>query len=245
MDYKKHYDLLMETRRERNKISGAIYENHHIMPKSLGGSDDQSNMILLTPREHYIAHWLLWRIYRNKEMAFAFYCMIKMNKRTENITSSRAYEEAKSARREFIIENNKKYHTGKKISEKDKELTSQRFKNIPKSEEHRKKISDSNKGKPKSDQHREKLSLSLMGKHKWSDERKKSHSEKISGENSKTAKKVEQILDGITINTFTSCDSAWEYALSTLDQKVSKVTFWRRVRGHSELFGFHWKFKDE
>ncbi len=235
----------METRRGRDKISGAIYENHHIMPKSLGGSDDQSNMILLTPREHYIAHWLLWRIYRNKEMAFAFYCMVKMNKRTENVTSSRAYEEAKLARREFIIENNKKYHTGKKISEKDKELTSQRFKNIPKSDEHRKKISDSNKGKPKSDQHREKLSLSLIGKHKWSDERKKSHSEKVSGDNNKTAKKVEQILDGVIINTFISCDSAREYILSTLNQNVSKSTFWRRVRGHSELFGFNWKFKDE
>jgi hypothetical protein len=234
----------METRKGRTRIPDQLYEKHHILPKSLGGSNDPSNMVLLTPREHYIAHWLLWRIYGNKEMAFAFYCMTKMNKRTNKIISSRAYEEAKLARREFIVENNKKYHTGKKISEEAKELTSKLFKGVPKSIEHRKKISESHKGKIKTDEHRKKLSTSLIGKNRWSDERKKNHSEKVSGENSGIAKKVIQILDGSIVNTFVSCESAREYVLNTLNQDISKTTFWRRVIKEREAFGFYWKFVD-
>ena len=34
-------------------------ESHHIIPKSLGGSDDQINLVDLTAREHFICHWLL------------------------------------------------------------------------------------------------------------------------------------------------------------------------------------------
>jgi hypothetical protein len=36
-------------------------EMHHIVPRSLGGSDDKDNLIKLTPRQHYIAHWMLWK----------------------------------------------------------------------------------------------------------------------------------------------------------------------------------------
>ncbi len=36
-------------------------EVHHIVPRSLGGSDDADNLIKLTARQHYIAHWMLAR----------------------------------------------------------------------------------------------------------------------------------------------------------------------------------------
>lgn len=36
-------------------------EVHHIVPRSLGGSDDVENLIRLTARQHYIAHWMLAR----------------------------------------------------------------------------------------------------------------------------------------------------------------------------------------
>ena len=32
-----------------------------IVPRSLGGSNDKDNLISLTPRQHYIAHWMLWK----------------------------------------------------------------------------------------------------------------------------------------------------------------------------------------
>lgn len=36
-------------------------EVHHIVPRSLGGSDDADNLIRLTARQHYVAHWMLAR----------------------------------------------------------------------------------------------------------------------------------------------------------------------------------------
>lgn len=37
-------------------------ERHHILPKSLGGSNEQSNLVALTAREHYLCHLLLIKI---------------------------------------------------------------------------------------------------------------------------------------------------------------------------------------
>lgn len=61
MNYSKQYDLLISSRQHREKEDGVYYEHHHILPKCMGGSDDPSNMVWLTPREHYIAHLLLWK----------------------------------------------------------------------------------------------------------------------------------------------------------------------------------------
>lgn len=36
-------------------------EVHHIVPRSLGGSNDADNLIQLTARQHYVAHWMLSR----------------------------------------------------------------------------------------------------------------------------------------------------------------------------------------
>lgn len=57
MNYRKHYDLLIDRARDR-KITGYV-ERHHIVPRCLGGSDDASNLVKLTAEEHYVAHQLL------------------------------------------------------------------------------------------------------------------------------------------------------------------------------------------
>jgi len=38
---------------------------HHIIPKHMGGSNDPSNITYLTPEEHGMAHWILFRLYGN------------------------------------------------------------------------------------------------------------------------------------------------------------------------------------
>lgn len=60
MNYIKVYDALIRNAQlsNRNKKEG-IFELHHIIPKCLDGTDDEYNLVLLTPREHYIAHFLL------------------------------------------------------------------------------------------------------------------------------------------------------------------------------------------
>lgn len=59
--YLKHYNNLCDKARSRSAFEG-YFEKHHVIPKSLGGTDDTSNIVLLSAREHYIAHKILVRI---------------------------------------------------------------------------------------------------------------------------------------------------------------------------------------
>lgn len=61
MNYKKHYDLLMV--KAKTRILTCYVEKHHVWPRCMGGSDDSSNIVALTPEEHFVAHKLLVKIY--------------------------------------------------------------------------------------------------------------------------------------------------------------------------------------
>jgi hypothetical protein len=61
MNYRKHYDLLIE--RARVREHNGYVEYHHVIPRCLGGTDDKHNLVALTPEEHYVAHQLLVKIY--------------------------------------------------------------------------------------------------------------------------------------------------------------------------------------
>ena len=70
--------------------------------KSMSGTDDESNLILLTPRENFLAHWLLWKIHRNRQTAYAFYSFVNFfvghnHKELPKVSSSRGYQEAREA----------------------------------------------------------------------------------------------------------------------------------------------------
>jgi hypothetical protein len=85
MDYKRHYNLLIERARLRNRSDGTYYESHHILPRCMGGSDDEDNLVLLTPEEHYIAHLILVRMYpESKSLSHAAAMMCVGKKRTDN-----------------------------------------------------------------------------------------------------------------------------------------------------------------
>ena len=65
MDYRQIYNCLVDKRRQDPPQNGYV-ERHHIVPKCLGGNDEISNLVILTAREHYIAHILLAKIYRTR-----------------------------------------------------------------------------------------------------------------------------------------------------------------------------------
>lgn len=68
------------------------------MPKAKGGTDDPSNLIALTAREHFIAHWILWRAYRDRQTCDAFWLM----KHTRGVNiNSRTYQRLKEDRAEI------------------------------------------------------------------------------------------------------------------------------------------------
>lgn len=48
---------------------------HHIIPKHMGGSDDEDNLILLTIEEHIQAHWDLYQKYGKLEDLGAYYLL--------------------------------------------------------------------------------------------------------------------------------------------------------------------------
>jgi len=63
MNYSKIYDCLIE-KAKRRTLEG-YFEIHHIIPRCMGGSDDNENLVKLTPEEHYLAHQLLVKVYPN------------------------------------------------------------------------------------------------------------------------------------------------------------------------------------
>lgn len=56
--YKKWYDSIITNAQTRSILSGYT-EIHHIVPRSLGGSDATNNLVTLTAREHFVCHLLL------------------------------------------------------------------------------------------------------------------------------------------------------------------------------------------
>lgn len=74
MDYQRNYDALISKGHNRPREEGMVYERHHILPRSLGGTDGPENLVLLTPREHFIAHLLLAKMHGGK-MTYALYLM--------------------------------------------------------------------------------------------------------------------------------------------------------------------------
>ena len=79
MDYQKHYEQLIAKHGSQDKPEG-YSERHHIVPKSMGGSNDDDNLVYLSAKAHFVAHHLLWRWHRNRSMAFAFWAMCSMDR---------------------------------------------------------------------------------------------------------------------------------------------------------------------
>ena len=98
MNYKKIYDSIVSNAQGINKRAytslGIYVEKHHIIPRSMGGSDDGDNLVYLTSREHFLAHWLLYRIYKSKEMALAFHAM-SFDRDGNRYSNSRAIGESR------------------------------------------------------------------------------------------------------------------------------------------------------
>lgn len=64
MNYLKIYNSLIEKAKKENRTKlNDYYENHHIIPRCCDGTDEKFNLVLLTPKEHWLAHLLLCKIY--------------------------------------------------------------------------------------------------------------------------------------------------------------------------------------
>lgn len=180
MNYQRIYNQIIDRAQseDRQKGCGIYFEKHHIIPKCLGGVNNKSNLILLTAKEHFVAHKLLCEIYPTEtKLHYAIWRMMNpqslKHTRTYNISSTE-YSRRKKIQQEYIR------NLG--LQNKGKTVTH--------SEETKKKISELGKGRvpwnkgkvglkkgPMSDTHKANISKSLKGKKKPA--RTEEHSRKI------------------------------------------------------------------
>jgi hypothetical protein len=101
-----------------NKEQYKHLEEHHILPKAddmfpeyIDLKEHRWNGVYLTPRQHYIAHWLLWKVFGGSQ-SYVFRCFntqakCKNNKRKKKRISSRVFEQLKRDQRQYMSKINK------------------------------------------------------------------------------------------------------------------------------------------
>lgn len=144
------------TRRAAKKILGYT-EKHHIIPKSLGGSDDPSNLVWLTAAEHLQLHLLLINMIEEKDLIRKMYsAVIRMcnpQSKTQQRIFNSNYDDLRKECAKMHSDYMKIKHSGSKNP----------FFNKKHSEESKKLISLGGKGLKRTNETRKNLSLSKIG----------------------------------------------------------------------------------
>lgn len=158
--YQKWYYNIINIAKDR--IIDEYTEIHHIIPKSLGGSNNKSNLIKVTAREHFILHLLLVKFVSGKSkrsMIFALNAMSNLENNNQNryIPKSKIY----SISRKLYSEEQSKRISGKNNPMYGKTHTEEAKLKISKA--NKGKI-PSNKGKPLSIEQKNKISKATSGK---------------------------------------------------------------------------------
>lgn len=170
--YKSIYDAITDNAKQRTTYDeGVVYEKHHIVPTSFGGSNSSNNIVRLTAREHFVCHWLLTKCtkgHRRRQMLHALGKFVQNGQGQARILTSRQYEVARRA----IV----KAKTGVPRSEETKRKISESLKgNTPWNkgkigderlawpEERKTKLSTTTKGRKKSDAHCESIRKGKLG----------------------------------------------------------------------------------
>lgn len=130
--------------------SNIHYDRHHIIPTSLGGSNDRLNKVWLTPREHFICHTLLMKCTEGKakvSMACAWHRMS-----TNERYNSKQYANLRNQYRQLMTGSNNPFFGKTHSSETIERIRTQ-------------KVGKSvNKGAYRSPENRAKISASLKGR---------------------------------------------------------------------------------
>ena len=118
-------------------------EVHHIVPRSLGGSDDVDNLIRLTARQHFVAHWMLARALGGSASR-AFFMMSNFGKYGKVNSTTYAI-----ARQEYA----------EQVSQQLKGKPSQ----CPFSEETKQKMREAKLGRSLREETKQKLRIAMLG----------------------------------------------------------------------------------
>lgn len=128
MNYLAAYNKIIERAKSRGlnkKILDGYFECHHIIARCQGGTNVRSNLVLLTGREHYLAHYLLWKCNKeNYSLHLAFHKIAFSNKINQNRykakLTSKEYEKIRIAHSELLKGHKHSNETLLKIGKKSK-----------------------------------------------------------------------------------------------------------------------------
>lgn len=107
--YTKTYFQIVD--RARDRVLSEYTERHHIIPRSLGGSDDPENLVNLTPREHFICHLLLIKMVVNEGDRAKMTLAAMWFRRFDGLITNRIY----GILRTYISEHRSRSYTGVKL----------------------------------------------------------------------------------------------------------------------------------
>lgn len=159
--YSDWYQALMMKARKRTELNEK-HERHHVLPKSLGGTDHRTNIVQLTYREHFIAHALLARMTVGNakwKMTAALNAMINDSRRLERyLPSSRLIASAKAS----FIEELSRRMKGRKLSTETRQKMSQAKLGMKPNAETRRKMSVAKQGVAQSAEAKEARSRSML-----------------------------------------------------------------------------------
>lgn len=168
MNYKRHYNLLIAFARTRTLSTEIKFHVHHILPRCLSGTNDKSNLVALTYREHYVAHRLLAKMHPSHTgLAYACtlmlqYSTIKNGRIYENVINNLNLSHTAEARQKIGDA-----HRGMKHTTEAKQKMSESLKgrkSYVRTEETKQKQSKAAKGRVFTEEHKRKLSEAAQGR---------------------------------------------------------------------------------
>lgn len=115
MNYIKAYTVLMQKARRRGwtRSTPVPLECHHIIPRSAEGEDDDGNLVYLTPREHFVAHKLLYKAVGDQKTAYSFVALARLSRDGRDRCSSRDFEKARGMANELSRQRMLEHNPGK------------------------------------------------------------------------------------------------------------------------------------
>lgn len=153
------YKRFIWSRLFREFPKGVPVEKHHIVPVSFGMQRNYSrqpwNIIRLTPREHFLAHLMLYKAFGN-EMTYAFWMLAHFKQRNKSQRlSSKQYELLRIEHCKLISASMKGRYIGRKLSNETKQKISKALAGrvtyvrvAPMSQDQRRALSKALLGKP-------------------------------------------------------------------------------------------------
>lgn len=209
--YRKVYFQIIDRARlrglDKNKIDFYV-EIHHILPKCLGGTDENDNLVALTYREHIVCHKLLCKLYPdNYYLHSSIYLMLHIK-----------------------IENGKKVKTFSNSKEAEEYKLFLKTHKKPLSEESRKKMSESHKGWSPSEEQVEKAKQTRILHGGWvhTDESKRKISESLKKTNSVSEHISEDIRNSLRKKfgfavRYTDINTGEIYEFDSITKAVSEL----------------------